>query len=420
MERGWKPLVLLLWALLVGPGWAQAQQAVQGYQLLTDPQVSGGHLVATRPGTGSATALLVQALKEVTGFFDGRPQAVGGARDGADQRAEVVFRATLRGSPVGGIAYAVVGGGSGTAGFVFDSPQTIRRSLPRLMQLAGGGVAGPAPAPALNWREVPYPDGSGSMRLPEGWVIGFSHKGMASAKGPQGWVEAGIWGPVFTRAAAARISATLRAPITLPVIDPTDPVTVLQAHTAHLNASGQARGMAPRNLLRIVEVAPAPLVPGYAQAAYIDYEFEMSGGRYRSIQHMLLGTINVDGTWVLYNPYVASPAETFAQNLPVLLEIWASAHTAQHVIQERLDNAMRSLREAGEIYRQTVQNRERSQQRMNDKWTEVFRGTRIVEDSLTGERRDVDLAWSKEVVRWLNQAEGTDRYREIPLWQLNQ
>ena len=198
-----RPLALLLWILLAGPGLAQAQQAVPGYQLLTDPQVTGGHLIATRPGTGSATALLVQALKEVTGFFDGRPQAVGGARDGADQRAEVVFRATLHGSPVGGIAYAMVGGGTGTAGFVFDSPQTIRQSLPRLMQLAGGG-AGPAPAPALNWREVMYPDGSGSMRLPEGWVISMSHKGMAAANGPHGMVESGIWSPVYTRAAAAQ------------------------------------------------------------------------------------------------------------------------------------------------------------------------------------------------------------------------
>ena len=410
-------VLVSIWAV-ASPATAQ-QPAAQGYQLLTDPQVSGGHLIATRPGTGSATALLAQALKEVVGFFDGRPQAVGGARDTADQRAEVVFRAMLRGSPVGGIGYAIVGGGTGTAGFVFDSPQTIRQSLPRLMQLAGGG-AGPAPAPALNWREQPYPDGSGSMRLPEGWAISMSHKGMAAAKGPHGWVESGIWGPVLTRAAAAQVSAALRAPITIPVIDPTDPVTVLQANTAYLNTSNQARGVPPRNILRIIETAPAPLVPGYAQAAYIDYEMEISGMRYRSIQYMLLGNINADGTWILYNPYVASASESFAQNLPVLLEIWASARTAQHVIQERLDNAMRSLREAGEIYRQTVQNRERSQQRMNDKWTEVFRGTRIVEDTLTGERRDVDLTWSRDVVRWLNQAEGTDRYREIPLWQLNQ
>jgi hypothetical protein len=248
----------------------------------------------------------------------------------------------------------------------------------------------------------------------------MSYKGMAAANGPHGFVESGIWSPVTTRAAAAQYSALLKAPIRGPVMDPTDPVTVLQEDIAYNNTMSQARGVLPRNILRIIEVAPAPPVPGYSQSVYIDYELERGGVRYRSIHLVMLGNINMDGTWVLYYPYIASPSEAFAQNLPVLLEIWASARTAQHVIQERLDSAMRSLREAGEIYRQTVQNRERSQQRMNDKWTEVFRGTRIVEDTLTGERRDVDLTWSKDVVRRLNEGEGYERYREIPLWQLNQ
>ncbi|MEJ2725227.1 MAG: hypothetical protein P8175_11415 [Deltaproteobacteria bacterium] len=57
---------------------------------------------------------------------------------------------------------------------------------------------------------------------------------------------------------------------------------------------------------------------------------------------------------------------------------------------------------------------------MHDKWIEVIRGTRILEDSLTGDRRSVNLAWSKDIVRKLNDFEGYDRYREIPLWQLNQ
>jgi hypothetical protein len=170
----------------------------------------------------------------------------------------------------------------------------------------------------------------------------------------------------------------------------------------------------------LVEVAPAPPVPGYAQAAYIDYEFEMGGVRYRSIQYNLLGNINMDGSWILYTTYVASRSESFAQNLPVLLEIWGSARTARQVTQERIDNAMQSLREAGEIYRQGTTNRQQAQQRMHDKWTEVFRGTRIVEDTLTGDRRSVDLTWSKDIVRKLNESEGTERYVEIPLWQLNQ
>ena len=401
------------------------QQGASGYQLLSDPQVTGGHLVATRQGSGSATALLAQAFTEVAGFFDGRPQAVGGVRDAEDQRAEVVFRAALRGSPVGGIAYAVVDGGTGTTGFVFDSPQTIRESLPRLMRLGGGG-AGAAPAPALNWRDTPFPDGSGWMKLPEGWVITFSKEGMASAKGPHGMIERAVWMHVKTRAGAAQWSALVEAatgrpaPWRGPVADPTDPVAVLQELNAYYNALGQRTGNPPANILRIIEVAPVTPAPGYRQAAYIDYEVEIGGVRCRILKFLMLSNVSTDGLWIPYFTYVGSSSESFSQNLPILLEIWRSARTAQHVINEKLDEAVRSMKEIGEIYRQTAQNRERSQQRIHDKWTEVIQGTRIVEDTLTGERRDVDLGHSKEIVRRLNQGEGTDRYREIPLWQLNQ
>jgi hypothetical protein len=418
MSAIWRVLAFLLVSILVWAAPATAQQVAQGYRLLTDPQVMGGHLVAVRPGTGSAFELLKQAFREVAGFFQGKPMALGGFVDASDRRAEVVFRAALGGSPVGGVAYAIVGGGTGTAGFVFDSPQTIRQSMPRLVQLAGGGTG---PATALSWRDVPFPDGSGWMRLPEGWVITFAQKGMAAAKGPHGLIERGVWTQAYTRAAMAQHMAAFPGmPPPTVVVDPTDLVTVFQAYFAHVRSFSQQRGLPPRNLLRVIEVAPAPLVPGYAQAAYLDHEYEEGGVRFRAIKYFMVGNINMDGSYLLYMTYVASRSESFPQNLPVLLEIWASARTAQHVLQERMENAMKNLREAGEIYNQTMQNRARAQQRMHDKWTEVFRGTRVVEDTLTGDRRTVDLAYSREIVQRLNEIEGPGRYREIPLWQLNQ
>jgi len=426
MGRASWVLPLVLFAVLASAAPADAQpQVPPGYQLLTAPQVTGGHLVATRQGSGSATTLLGLALKEVAGFFDQRPQAVGGARDAADQQAEAVFRATLRGSSVGGIAYAFVGKGTGTTGFVFDSPQTLRQSLPRLLSLAGGG-RGPAPASAQNWRETPFPDGSGSMQLPEGWVITFAHKGMASAKGPHGWIERGLVMQVKTRAAAAQYSALVQGAIGQPkpwpgpVADPTDPVTVLQELTARAKAQGQQTGTPSETILRIIEVAPVSPAPGFQQAAYIDYDVDIGGVRCRLLRFLMLSHVGPDGLWIPYSTYVGSPADAFPQNLPVLLQVWGSARTAQYVIDEKLGEALQSLREVGAIARQTAQTRDRSQQRIHDKWTEVMRGTRIVEDTLTGERRDVDLGYSHEIVRRLNEGAGTDRYREIPLWQLNQ
>ncbi|MCW8859965.1 MAG: hypothetical protein OQK97_09745 [Deltaproteobacteria bacterium] len=398
-----------------------AQQIPDGYSLLTDPSVSGGHLVATRTGTGSASDLLARALREVSGFFRGMPEVVAGFCDLDNRSAQAVFRSTLQGAPIGGVAYALVGSGTGTTGFVFDSPQAIRQSLPQLMALTGGGGAPPVTSatPARNWRDTPFPDGSGSMRLPQGWVITFAQKGMASAEGPHGIIERGLWTPVTTRAAANQFANVAGIPYQGPVFDPIDPVSVLHAYTEFMNSANQQRGIAPRRILRLVEVAPAPPVPGYSQAAYIDYEYEMSGKRYRGIQYVMLGDIGPTGIWVLYTTYVASPSETFPQNLPVLIEIWGSARTSRGEIIARLDEAMNNLREAGEIYRQASGNRQVTQQRTHYKWIEAIQGTRIVEDSLTGEQGDVNLGWSKEIVQRMNQAEGHERYREIPLWQLN-
>jgi hypothetical protein len=264
------------------------------------------------------------------------------------------------------------------------------------------------------------------MQLPEGWVITFAHKGMASAKGPHGWIERGLWFQVKTRAAAAQYSALVQGAIGQPkpwpgpVADPTNPVTALQEMNAWSNAQAQRTGNPAGTILRINEVAPVSPAPGFRQAAYIDYEVDIGGVRCRFLRFLMLSHVGPDGMWMPYSTYVGSPAGAFPQNLPVLLQIWGSARTAQHVIDEKLGEALQSLKDVGEISRQTAQTRERSQQRIHDKWTEVIRGTRIVEDTLTGERRDVGLGYSHEIVRRLNEGAGTDRYREIPLWQLNQ
>ncbi len=405
----------LLWIVVAIP--TMAQQVPNGYSLLTDPSISGGHLIASRGGTGSAAELLALGLEEVSIFFHGAPEVIAGFCDLDDRNAQAIFRATIQGRAVGGVAYAVVGNGTGTTGVIFDSPQTIRQSLPRLMGLAGGSSN--RAASARNWRDTPFPDGSGWMRLPEGWAITFSDKGMAAAEGPHGIIERGIWSQVMTRTAASQSASIAGISYPGPVFDPIDPVSAMQAFNGYLNIVNQQRGLSPRNILRVIEASPAPLVAGYSQAAYIDYEYETLGRRYRCIQYVMLGDVGPTGVWILYTTYVASPSDTFAQNLPVLIQIWSSSRTAQHVIQGRIEDAIKSLQEAGDIYQQASSARENSLQKMHDQWIEAIQGTRIIEDSLTNERRDIDLGWSKEIVQRMNQNAGYQRYQEIPLWQLN-
>jgi hypothetical protein len=426
MSRGATGFILpAVFGVLVYLHPASAQQPPPGYQLLTAPPASGGLLITRRQAAPSAVQLLLQGFREVAPFFDRRPEALGGYAQTLDQYAEAGFRTTSRLSPITGVAFAVIGGGAGTLGFAFDSPATFAQSLPRLLQLAAPllGPSGQDPTPALNWRIAPFPDGSGQMELPDGWHYTFAQKGMVAAMGPQGIIERAVTTQVMSRAGAARIATmyppNLRWPG--PVLDPTDPVSAFVGVRTHSAAAiAQRSGQAPERILRVIEALPVAIrAPGLTHAAYIDYEIER-GGVWRGLALVILGAVMSDGSWMFYETYVSSPTQSFAQNLPVLVRIWNSALTARHVTQERLDNALNSLREAGEIWRQSTENRNQALNRMHNNWTEAFRGTRVVEDTRTGTRHDVSLGYSAEIVQRLNQQEGYDRYREIPLRDLNQ
>ena len=392
-----------------------------GYQLLTDPQTSGGLLIAQRQGVAAATPFLIYAFNEAAAFFDGRPRAVGGVRDAQDQQAEAGFQATIQRAPVAGVAIATVRGGIGTVGFAFDSPQTIARTLPRLLQLGGspaGGPQGGCPPPPVNWQVVPYPDGSGQIQLPEGWRITGAYKGAVSAEGPHGKINR-FHAFVMTRAGAAQAAQLLPgAAPPLPVADPTDPATVLVAVWSHISAANQQQGLSPFRVTRIAKVEPQPVVQGFTHTAFIELELEKQGTMYYNRSLVNIGT-PMAGNYLYYESNVAARTECFAQNYVPLMQILTSAQTAGHVVRERLDNARRSSQEASDIMWQTIQNRNRAQDRAHANWTEAFRGTRIVEDTRTGRWHDVDLAYSGDTVRRLNEREGYDRYREIPLRDLN-
>lgn len=398
-----------------------AQTIPPGYQFLQSPQVSGGVLVARRSAQ-SAASLLTQGFGEVRTFFDVRPQALASfqdSRDVNDQRAGAWFATTIqRGKPLSGLAFAGLTRGNGTIGFAFDVPQTIGQTLPYLLELAR--PAGQDPTLGLTWRVVPFIDGSGQIELPDGWQMTFAQKGMVSAVGPQGEIERGVASPVMSRAGAARLGAMAQQ-LPMPVLDPIDPVSALTGFWAYVAAASWQAGRPAARILRVIEAAPASLpMPGLSQAAYVDFEYERAGTVQRALALAIMGSMGPDGQWLFYQTYVSAPTQSFAQSLPVLVRIWNSALTARHVIQERLDHAMNSLRDAGAIWQAATRSRDQSLQRMHDNWTEAFQGTRIILDTATGNRVQGNLAYTREIVQRLNEREGGDRYREIPLRELNE
>ncbi len=402
--------------LLVLAGPALAQEIPPGYDLLTDPRVSGGLLVNSRPGSGGATALMQRSLGEVRPYF-GQLRLLGAFEYDKDRRLELLFAATVGRSTVQGLGVATTEPGRGTVGYAFDSPETIARTLPALLGLAGSG--GEDPTRRLNWHLRHFPDGSGQIALPDGWQITFAHKGMVSAAGPQGEIERGVASPVMSRAGAARLGAMARQ-LPMPVLDPTDPAAALAGVWAYGAAASSQTGRPAARITQVREAAPVDIpMPGLSQAKYVDFDFERGGGIHRALALAIIGAMGPDGQWLFYQTYVAAPARSFAQSLPVLVTIWNSALTAQHVVQERLENAFTSLRQAGETWRQATHDRQRSLERSHADWTEAFRGTRAIVNTRTGERASVDLHYARDIVRTLNEGE-PNRYREVPLRELLQ
>ncbi len=405
-------------AILLTLDTASGQAPPPGYQLLTAPQTSGGLLVTQRQAVTSSLQLLRQGFHEIAPFFERRPQALGGYADVRDQYAQAAFMATSRQMPLNGVAFSVITGGAGTLGFAFDTPQTFRQSLPRLLALIGGSatasqVACPQPQ---RWQLVPFPDGSGQIQLPEGWSISSAYKGAVSAGGPQGMINRGLQVNLMTRAGAAQSS--IRVPF--PVVDPTDVIAPLMAawqFSADVNRRQGLPGLQPRRVLR---VTPAEPISGMIHHAFVDLEVDVLGKIFHAFSHVLIGAVLPGGLYLYYESNGMAPTECFEAYFPTLIQILGSAQTASHVIRERLDQARRSQQEAHDIWWDATRNRNRSLDRIADDWTEVRRGTRLYEDTLTGTRRDAPLTYSADLVRELNQQEGYERYREIPLRDLNQ
>jgi hypothetical protein len=418
-------------ALVMG-GPVSAQQPPPGYQLLIAPQASGGLLLSQRQGVSSATELLRLGFREVGPFFDGRPQVVGGLRDGPDQYAEAAFQGSIRGTPVAGVTFAVIAGAMGRVGFAFDTPNMLPQSLPRLLPLAGfqrqAGTSN-CPSPGANWQAVTYPDGSGQVALPAGWRITAANQGTLDAQGPHGRAVVALWVPVLTRAAAAQklaaqrqISAYVGVPLPETqglVADPTDPASALVAVRTQLAAVTRQMGLGGGRILRVIETTPVPVQGvGLRQAGFVHVEFEENGLVQRALAYVILGVIDAE-QWLYWETSVSAPAACFAQNLPTLAQIATSARTADHVLQARLDRAAQTFREIGDMIYHGNRNRSQQQDRRDENWREQHVGTRIVEDMATGTRTTQDLAHSAELVRRLNQQEGYERYREIPARDLN-
>lgn len=166
---------------------------------------------------------------------------------------------------------------------------------------------------AANLRQTPFPDGTGSIGLPEGWQIGYNYRGTVSCTGGNG------------------LSVVLGYPWT--IIPPNSSIIDLQGVQQQQAIARQGdvltalkEVLTKRAGARLLSVrsrtAPASVagVPAY----YLMYEFSDKGVRYTAIGYFTSLIYGVQDPWQLYASAIIAPTNSFVRNYPTLMAIWRS------------------------------------------------------------------------------------------------
>jgi len=209
-------------------------------------------------------------------------------------------------------------------------------------------------------------------------------------------------------------------------------VTALKTLMPQLSAMSQRQGGPALVLTRIISSSRAAALTPNGQAAWIECAFTRGSGNsaveYREKVVMECYPIGPLG-WAFSTSYGAAPERIYDRELPLLTEIarsWklndeairnntASMVNDQNRAVAAFEHSIQEQNQAFDRFRQSMRNSEVAREKSNADFDEVIRGYRAVEDTQTGYRADVDLGYSKQIVDKLNEKQGFQRYKEVPL-----
>lgn len=173
--------------------------------------------------------------------------------------------------------------------------------------------AGAKPAPAaakLTTQE--FPDGTGTIGMPDGWRFVESYRGTVRCVGPsQSQVTMGM---AFVIARPDHPNNNLGIPVSAPLAQDGD-------------LAGALRGVLDKanNKLISLRSRPAPSgLPG-VPASYFLYELEAANGKRMLALGYFSAIADSDqtlGYWQLYCSVVMAPKESFMKEIPTLMAMW--------------------------------------------------------------------------------------------------
>jgi hypothetical protein len=393
----------------------------KGFRSIGHTAGSGQIWLCENIGESSARRALLKAVDRLSGCFHERLTLYAAVGDPKNREIRALFGAHFQGAVFRGMLVAARADRGFVSACLFDVPGRLAMTFHPMVQAVSRHLPG-LPFEKLQrtkprqvqMHRVMLPDGSGSMMLPADWRIVFAQKGMVDAGGSDGSrVSLGAWGPVLPPQMGPSYSQMAGTTGGVLIAPYSDPVTALQ------QIFPQYGQQVPQQILRVIDSSPTPWPHG-GQAAFIHFDWQLGqGGQAQMFSSLaLVGIMPGYGQWTFYMSIVSAPSRLFAQNLPALLDIWKNWKVSDRVHQERIMKAAGNMREINNIINQTYERRQQSQDRIVADWTEVFRDQTFLGDTELGERYEVPLTQVKDWTSALNEAAGYERYRHIPLREL--
>ena len=457
--------------------------ALANYTILKSTDY-GKSMTRNFPAQTTARQVVKATVPDLVAFFGQKPKLVGVYQDQKDGKSACVFFSeSLSGQPVKGISVIKVTDDATREWVVFCQANAPKGEAMKLLALhkpsqpaadaiagstgavtGGGPVAAPSvpanppandssAAPTVpaassggsNLQSIPpadiklntynFPDGTGSVGVPDGWTCTSPTIGNAVVKGPADQTVGLDLSAVVDvpNGQSVRMLQMAHRDPSKALIGPysPDPVTALKNLIEAVNRISQANGGPTNTVDEIVNQKPIPGIPSVpgSQAAVIEMKFTKTTNgvakKFHSVQQFCVYSLNGgQDTWSYFASQLMGPEETFKQGFPVMNAILISLKENAAGIQAK---GAAEQKQADQIVAQTNQmvaatnaniaNMQQQELESDKSFADVdegIRGYRKVYDTQTGDESDVNLGDVNGVVNALNE-DDPGRYVQVPL-----
>ena len=170
----------------------------------------------------------------------------------------------------------------------------------------------------------------------------------------------------------------------IPVAPLSDPVTA----TLLLN-DPRANPGSPVQQLRVIESLPVPDPNPARRSACIFFSMLYQGRPYLSFAYVQVYPVS-NSEWIYQYSTMAAPPEIFKRDFALLMQTYTSWQPDPNLFRQRIQDAMNSMRQAGEIYRSAL-NSGPNYGGINEAWDRYIRGFDTVEHIPSGRQFTVNL-----------------------------